>query len=188
LKVLLNTDGEKKFYGSGEKRLGMLHLLMGDGKGKTSAAVGLCVRARGAGYKALFVQFFKMHTSELEPLRNLGVVVKQFQALGPFFKKYDEESLEELKSRVEEFWEGLREEVKRYDLAVLDESGYLLTEGFLPEQHFLALVKERGEVELVLTGREFPQSLLDLADYASEVRKVKHPFDKGVAARRGVEF
>lgn len=189
-KVLLHSDGNGlDYYGSGENKLGLLHVITGEGKGKTTSSVGLCVRAVGAGYSPFFVQFFKKHTGELEPLEELGVDVEQFQFLGPFFKDYSEAEFDEMQERFMEFWEDIKPRFAEYDMVVLDELVYVITEGVLPEKEFLRFLEDRPQdTELVLTGRDFPDSLQQRADYLNDIEKVKHPFDEGVPARDGVEF
>ncbi len=188
--VLLHSDGKGlEYYGSGENELGLLHVVTGAGKGKTTSSVGLCVRAVGAGYSPLFVQFFKKHSGELEPLRELGVDVEQFQFLGPFFKDYSDEEFEEMRERFGEFWSELTGRFPEYDLVVLDELVYVVTEGVFPEEEMLAFLDERPkDTELVLTGRDFPESIQERADYLSRIEKVKHPYEEGVPARNGIEF
>ena len=186
---LLNTDGKLKFYGNPEKRLGLLHIVTGDGKGKTTSSIGLTVRAVGAGYKVLFVQFFKMNSSELKPLEELGVTIKQFQFLGPFFKKYTEEEFVEMQGEFQMFWDEIKPTFEEYDMVVLDEIVYIITKGVFPEKTFLKFLENRSEnTELILTGRDFPESIIEKGDYVSEVRLVQHPFKKGIDARKGVEF
>ncbi len=189
-KVLLHSDGEGlDYYASGEKKLGLLHVVTGDGKGKTTSSVGLCTRAAGAGFKPLFVQFFKKETNELEPMKEIGVEVKQFQFLGPFFKDYDEEEFEEMQEEFMEFWGEVKLRISDYDVVVLDEIVYIVTEGVLPEEDFLEFLDERpADTELVLTGRDFPESIIERADYVSEIKREKHPFERGVPARKGIEF
>ncbi len=189
-KVLLHSDGKgMDFYASGEKDLGLLHVVTGDGKGKTTSSVGLCVRAAGNDYEALFVQFFKKNTGELEPLKEVGVEVEQFQFLGPFFKDYSEEEFEEMQEEFQDFWTELKPRLEDYDLVVLDEIVYIVTEGIYPEEKFLEFLEERDkDTELVLTGRDFPESIIERADYVSEVKRVKHPYERGVPARKGIEF
>lgn len=189
-KVLLNTDGKGlKYYGDDENKLGMIHVITGDGKGKTTASIGLCIRSIGAGFKVLFVQFFKMNTNELEPLKKLGVDIEQFQFLGPFFKKYTDKEFNELQEEFSTFWNKLTPRFKDYDLVVLDEIVYIVTKGVYPENDFLKFLERKPKkTELILTGRDYPKSIKDRADYVSEVRRLKHPFDKGVSARKGVEF
>jgi len=189
VKVLLNKDSSLEFHGSSENMLGLLHVITGDGKGKSTASIGLSVRASGAGYKVLFIQFFKMYSSELDQMKKLGIEIKQFQHLGTVFKRYKQEEFDELKEKFKEFWDEVIKDFTKYDLIVLDEIVYVITEGLFPEKKFLEFLEQRSKkTELVLTGRNFPESIIKKADYVSEVRRIKHPYDQGVEARKGVEF
>jgi cob(I)alamin adenosyltransferase len=189
-KVLIHTDGKGlDYYASGEKKLGLLHVITGPGKGKTTSSIGLTVRATGAGFDCLFIQFFKKTTNELEPLEQLGVETKQFQFLGPFFKDYSEEEFEEMQDEFMEFWNEIRPSFSDYDLVVLDEMVYVVTEGVFAEDEFVAFLDDRPpDTELVLTGRDFPDAITERADYVSRVEKDEHPFERGVPARKGIEF
>ena len=159
---------------------GLIHLYCGDGKGKTTAAVGLSVRAAGAGKRVLFAQFLKDgSSSELNILRTLpNVEVACCEQNFGFFKAMDGQT----KAAARLAYSALLEDVMRksadgVDLFVLEEATLI---------DFL-----RGRpkaLEVVLTGRDPSQHLLDAADYVTEMRKCKHPFERGIAARRGVEF
>ena len=142
-----------------------IHIYCGDGKGKSTAAMGLALRAAGSGKKVLVTQFLKDgSSSELKILRELpGVKVLTCPRQFGFFWNMTEEQKEQAKCSYEELFED-RERV-------------------------LAFLKEKPEgLETVLTGRDPAPELVELADYVSEIQKKKHPFDKGVPARRGIEL
>ena len=173
------------------KELGLLHIYTGDGKGKTTAAVGLAVRAAGDGIPVLFVQFLKnLPTGEVESLRRLGVRVLRGKAGEGFTGTMTKEELAE--SRRIHDWHLLAalEAARKGEcgLLVLDEVMAALDLGLLdgePLREFLDGPHEG--VEVVLTGRNPPQWLLERADYITEMKKLRHPFDRGIAARRGIE-
>ncbi len=171
---------------------GLIHLYCGDGKGKTTAAVGLSVRAAGAGKRVLFAQFLKDgSSSELNILRALpNVEVACCEQNFGFFKSMDEQT----KAAARQAYFALLEDVMRksadgVNLLVLDEAVAACNHGLIEETALLDFLRRRPEtLEVVLTGRDPSQRLLDAADYVTEMRKCKHPFDRGIAARRGIEF
>lgn len=168
---------------------GYIHVYTGDGKGKTTAALGLTLRALGAGIRVFFAQFLKKgEFSEIKALRCFGeeVVVRQYGS-GRFIRGRPAREDKALAER------GL-DEVKRammdgrYGLIVMDELNVALYMEVLPLRHVLGLLDARpGDAELVITGRRAPAELLARADLVTEMVKVKHYFDQGVRARRGIE-
>ena len=171
---------------------GLVHFYTGDGKGKTTAALGLCMRALGAGKKVLVARFMKNNDSaELEPLARLGATVlpveKTFNLI--YIKKEDipEEAKEYftqyfLKARDEAFAGG-------YGLVMLDEMAAATRLGLVDVSLVAEFIKNRPEgMEVVMTGRKPPEELLELSDYVSEVKKIKHPMDRGIMARKGIEY
>lgn len=171
---------------------GFVHLYCGDGKGKTTAAVGLSVRASGAGKSVLFAQFLKDgSSSELNVLRALpNVKVLCCARSFGFFRSMDKET----RAAARRAYTALLEETlqKSADgvaLLVLDEAVAACNHGLIEEARLLDFLHHRPEdLEVVLTGREPSQRLLDAADYVTEMKKRAHPFDKGVSARLGIEF
>jgi len=175
---------------------GLVHIYTGDGKGKTTAAAGLAVRAAGFGLKVLFVQFFKEDSApsgEKSFFRNLAsetVTVLRSNCRHPFFTagKTDEKAVTEAICAT---FEKVRQIVSEggLDLLVLDEVISVLRGGWIPLEEFIDFVESRPSgLEVVLTGRDAPPELVRLADYVTEMLKIKHPFDEGINARRGVDF
>ena len=169
----------------------MIHLYYGDGKGKTTAACGLAVRAAGAGGRVLFAQFFKSgRSSELSALSAIGTV----DVLVPreYHGRYQNMDEAQRASVGESYRAFLQEVIRRaaaYDLIVLDEAVSAYGYGMLGQTDLLSFLQHEGQTrEIVLTGRSPQPELLELADYATEMRKEKHPFDRGVKARKGIEF
>ena len=155
---------------------GLVHLYCGDGKGKSTAAVGLSLRAAGAGKKVLFLQFFKdCSSSEIGLLRQIpGVEVlvcpRHFEAYGALFAEACDKA-------------------KEADLLVLDEAVSACGHGVISEEKLLAFLRDKPEeLEVVLTGREPSPGLYDAADYITRMEKLRHPFDVGIPARKGIEF
>lgn len=171
---------------------GLVHIYTGDGKGKTTAAVGLAVRCAGAGGKVLFSRFLKSNDSgELNVLSKIpGITVmdnpKVFHMIH-LKGKVPEGAAEYYKER----FEGTVSEAMKgeYDLLVMDEIIATVNYGFVSVSELLDFLKEKPRnLETVLTGRDPAAQLLEAADYVSEIKKVKHPFDKGIVAREGIEY
>ena len=166
---------------------GLVHLYCGDGKGKTTAAMGLALRALGQGMRVVVVQFLKNGTSgELEPLKELGAAVYSGQPGAKFtFQMNAEEKAQATKENNARLAEALQQPC---DLLILDEICAARNSGMVDEALAKQAVLERPQHrEVVLTGRNPPEELLQLADYVSEIKKVRHPFDRGIAARDGIE-
>ncbi len=173
------------------ERPGLVHVYTGDGKGKTTAAFGLAMRAVGRGWRVLVIQFLKGRESgEVLAAKRLApeLVVKRFGS--ETFVSPTSPSEEDVRLAQE----GLREAEEaltsgRYDLVILDEVNVAVSMGLLSEEEVINAVERRAKgVEVVLTGRNAPQSFIDLADYVTEFVEVKHPFKQGLPAREGVEF
>ena len=170
----------------------MIHVYTGDGKGKTTAALGLAVRAHGAGRRVVFTQFFKGRaTSELASLESLGIKILRNTRDYGFFSRTTDENRANMLRENNESLQAARELVQsgECDFLVLDEVVSAYNLGALDRDAVDALLAiRRDDFELVLTGREPPAHFIEAADYVSEIKKLKHPFDSGVAARTGVEF
>lgn len=171
---------------------GLLQLYTGDGKGKTTAAVGLLVRATGTGLRTLLVQFLKGRDSgELCSLQALGVPVWRCASTERFVFQMNDEELAACKRETQSCFERIREAVASgdYDVVALDEVLDAAGLGLVDEQALVDLVKTRpSHTEMVLTGRNPCAALCEMADYISEIRAVKHPYQKGVCARAGIEY
>ena len=166
---------------------GYIQLYYGDGKGKTTAAVGQAVRAAGAGMTVCFAQFLKSGaSSELEALRSLGVRMISGAQDKFAFQMTDAEK-EEARLRNEAILDEAL--LLKDDMLVLDEAMDACRLGLLDRDRVLALLREKPEgLELVITGHEPDQSFLVAADYVTETVCHKHPYQEGVAARRGIEY
>ena len=171
---------------------GLIHLYCGDGKGKTTAATGLALRAAGAGRRVLFVQFFKDgSSSEVKALRSVpGVAVRICPVQHGFFRDMDDETRRRAVADFTALFEAAAAEAaENADLLVLDEAVSACNHGMIPKDALLRFLREKPEgLEVVLTGRDPAPELLELADYVTEMRKIRHPYDRGIRARKGVEF
>ena len=174
------------------KNSGLVHLYCGDGKGKTTAAVGLAVRHSGRGGKVVFAQFLKDGTSgECRVLAKLGVTVLAANPVGKFsFRMTEEEKAETAAALGRTFDAATGFAVReRATLLVLDEVCAAVNCGFLPEKTLTEFLESRPDsLEVVLTGRDPSENLQVHADYITEMKKRRHPFDEGFAAREGIEF
>lgn len=169
----------------------MIHIYCGDGKGKTTASVGLAVRMAGFGGKVLFGQFFKDgSSSEIASLKLLpNVTTMHCHTIPGRFIRLSPEQREQVSADYTRYLSDLLERSRDYDLLVLDEVISACNHGTVPEEmltEFLDSLPESREV--VLTGRNPSEALLQRADYVSEVKKIKHPFDRGIIAREGIEY
>ena len=169
---------------------GLVHLYCGDGKGKTTAAIGLCVRAAGRGLRVLLVQFLKGNpTGELAILDKLEqvTVLRQTEQLG-FTFRMNEQQKQHAAQIQQQLFEQARRQMQQYDLLILDEVMAAINTGMLSVQQVAELIEHRPpQLELVMTGRNPPQQLGELSDYVSQIEKKKHPFDNGIPARDGIE-
>ncbi len=175
---------------------GLVHIYTGEGKGKTTAAAGLAVRAAGHGMKVLFVQFFKEDSapsgekSFFQDLASERVTVLRSNCRHPFFTgdKTDEEAVV---AAIKGTFLKVRESVAAggMDLLVLDEIMAVLKGGWIPLDEFIDFIESRPPgLEVALTGRDAPPELVSISDYVTEMLKIKHPFDEGIGARKGFDF
>lgn len=175
-----------------KKETGCIHVYYGDGKGKTTTGMGLILRAAGYGYRVLLYQFMKDNkTSErkiLERVENItmldGLEQEKFS-----FQMTPEEKEERKRFYGEQFRKVTELAVSEdYDVLFMDEVIYAISAGLLEEELVLDFLKTKPKkLEVLLTGNYPGEEILKLADYVSEIKKVKHPFDRGVRARRGIE-
>ncbi|WP_234508003.1 MULTISPECIES: cob(I)yrinic acid a,c-diamide adenosyltransferase [Thermus] len=172
----------------GERR-GLLLVYTGDGKGKSTAAFGLALRAHGRGLRVRVFQFVKHATARFGEHRAFARLGIPIEGLGDGFT-WKSRDLEASARLAQEGWQRAKEALLSgaYDLVVLDEATYPLRYGWIALEEFLEALKGRPpHVHVVVTGRGAPEALLDLADTVTEMRKVKHAFDQGVPAQRGIE-
>jgi len=169
----------------------MVHIYCGDGKGKTTAAMGLALRMAGAGRNVLIGQFFKDGSSgEIKVLKTIpGVEVLHCETVPGRYVHMTEPQKVQARKDYTAYLLTLLERGETSDLLVLDEVISALNRGIVPMEPVTAFLRDFGQkLEVVLTGRNPAPELVELADYVTEMRKEKHPFDKGVRARKGVEF
>ncbi len=165
----------------------MIHVYTGDGKGKTTAAAGLAIRAAGGGYRVLFFQFLKCDTSSersiLGKVDNISLI--NINCDIPFLCNADNETVEKIKKIYKNKIDEIYSLAKLYDMFVFDEAISAVDCGVL---EFSDILKFKDFGEVVLTGRGDISAIADVADYITEMKKVKHPYDKGVNARKCIEY
>ena len=174
-------------------RKGLIIVNTGPGKGKTTAAMGTALRAVGQGMRVLMLQFLKgsWHYGELDAVKAFGdkFVMKQ---MGRGFVKVGgaEPDPEDLKM-VRDAWREAEEAIRsgQWDLVVLDEINYAISYGMLDGEAVAAALKQKpDQVHVILTGRNAHPAIVELADTVTEMRQVKHAYEKGVMAQRGIEY
>lgn len=171
----------------------MVHIYYGDGKGKTTAAIGLAVRAAGSRMKVLFVQFLKTEFSgERHTLSHTENISLSF---APVELKFTFDMDENEKAKAAKIFRKIFDDsvtkvfTEKYDMVVLDEIFSAIEADMISEHDVYEFVSNAPKnLEVVMTGHNPPERILELADYITEMKKIKHPFDRGVTARFGIEF
>lgn len=192
-------------YGEESKEsLGLAHICTGDGKGKTTSALGLGLRASGYGYKVYMIQFLKSGmTGELYVTKHMSnFTIEQFgvDALKDRQKKISEftdktarftfqpDEMEREAARAG--WEHAKSIIasQNYEMVILDEINCVLDKGLIPVEEVIEMLRNRKNTEIFMTGRDAPKVLYEYVDYVSEILQVKHPWQKQIKARRGIEY
>jgi len=171
---------------------GLLQVYTGDGKGKTTAAFGLAFRAYGRGFKVAVVQFMKTWvTGEVQLAETLeNFHIKRIDTSPKFTWEMNEAELEELRLEIRKGFEYVRNLVKenKYDLLVLDEINHIIIKEFVSKEEIIEFIDSKpNTLEIVMTGRNAPDWLMEKADLVTEMKCIKHPFEKGIPARVGIE-
>jgi len=176
---------------------GLVQIYTGDGKGKTTAAFGLALRAAGQGNKVLIYQFLKPPSLDIGErfALQLGAVRIRVESLDvPWDMSTsfdDEKAVAQMPAAISEALERIAETAEKrfYDVLILDEIVFCLSKGLAKLEDVKKIINRRdSRVEIVLTGRGATQELIEMADLVTEMKNVKHPFDKGLKARRGIDF
>lgn len=173
------------------ERKGLLIVHTGDGKGKTTAALGMLLRAWGRGMTLCVIQFMKAETGqwgEIKAAQKLGI---EWHSLGDGFT-WTSKDLDESAEKSRRAWELAQQKISSgaYDLILLDEFTYPLQFGWIDTGEVLSWLEENKppRLHLIITGRGAPPELLDKADLVTEMRLVRHPYDQGILAQPGIEF
>lgn len=200
IKKKIVVEGEE-----GKEHLGLVHVVTGDGQGKTTSAIGLAVRALGSNLRVYMIQFLKSGaTGELYTIKKYlpGIEIEQFgvdaveerqQKLDTFRDKGGKFVFNPDEVEKEATMLGFQHakkiiSSKDYDLVILDEINAVLDKGMVPIKEVLDLMENHDNVELFFTGRDAPQEIMDKADYVSIIKMIKHPWQEGIKARKGIEY
>jgi cob(I)alamin adenosyltransferase len=176
---------------------GLVQIYTGDGKGKTTAAFGLALRAAGQGHKVLIYQFLKPPSLDIGErfALQLGAVrirVESIDVPWDMAKSFkDKTAVSQMHKAIKEVLERIAQTAEKrfYDVLILDEIIFCLSKGLAKFEDIKDIIDRRDPaVEIVLTGRGATKELMALADLVTEMKNIKHPFDKGISARRGIEF
>lgn len=171
-------------------RRGLVVVYTGDGKGKTTAALGMVFRALGRGFRVAVVQFIKGNWKTGERMFAETLPGLVFRTMGRGFT-WESDDLSKDAAVANSAWQDAKALIVsgEHDLVVLDEITYTFEHGFVPLSDVLETLRARpAHVHVVITGRGAPEQLVSLADLVSEMRKLKHPFDQGLKAQIGVDF
>jgi cob(I)alamin adenosyltransferase len=172
---------------------GLIIVNTGPGKGKTTAAMGTALRAVGNGMKVLMLQFLKgsWHYGELDAVKAFGDNFVMKQMGRGFVKVGGAETDPEDVRMVEAAWQEAQEAIMsgKWELVVLDEINYAITYGMLDPAKVAETLKQKpSQVHVILTGRNAHPTIIELADTVTEMKQVKHAYEKGVMAQRGIEY
>ena len=187
---------QNELYNPRFDKIGYIQVYTGDGKGKTTASLGLAMRALGRGWKVLIIMFAKGgdHYGELYSFRELSPKIKELLTIeqaGLERIVYADNVSEEDKEAVKKGWELAKQAAKsgEYDLIVLDEANIAIELGLIQLEDMVNFLKNKPKyLEIVLTGRHAHSEIIELAHLVSEIRPTKHYWDLGVKARKGIEY
>lgn len=172
------------------KKQGLLIVFTGNGKGKTTAAIGQAVRAAGHGYRVCIIQFIKQmkNTGEAKALARFADLIELHTTGSGFTWEQEQEVVRQAAAAG---WNLARQKIASggYHMVVLDEITYLLNEGFIDQEEFLDFLSQRPPgLHILITGRNAEQELYAAADLVTEMKEIKHPFRNGRKAEKGVEY
>ena len=173
---------------------GLVIVYTGNGKGKTTAALGMALRAIGYDHKVCMLQFIKgsWHYGEMDSSKKLEPNFELIAVGKGFVGILDDNSpREEHEKYAAEAVRICREKIfsEKYDVIILDEVNYAITLGLIDVQEIIKIIKEKpSELDLVLTGRDVKEEIVELADLVTEMKEIKHPFKSGIKAKKGIDF
>ena len=176
---------------------GLVQIYTGSGKGKTTAAMGLAVRAAGWGKKVIIYQFLKppaIETGERKAISqaNLPIEILPIDAEWDMRKSFDDKAaVENTRNKIEQVCEKIAAEAKqkKYDIIILDEIVFCISKKLAELEWIKNIIELKdSSVEIVLTGRGATNEIIEMADLVTEMKEIKHPYSKNVAARKGFEF
>ncbi len=172
-------------------RQGLVIINTGNGKGKTTASLGTVLRAWGRGMRVCVVQFIKAETGNWGEIKAAHKLDIEWHAMGDGFTWLSKD-LDETAEKTRRAWALAQERIAsgEYDLIVLDEMTYAFHNGWLDVQQVIGWLREHKprELHLIITGRAAPEELIEFADLVTEMREIKHPYQRGIKAQAGIEF
>ena len=169
---------------------GLVIVNTGNGKGKTTAAMGLLFRSWGRGMKVIMLQFIKHTTANFGEQRAAQKIGIPMRAMGDGFT-WRSKDLEQSADLARALWEDAQEVIAsgEYDIVILDEFTYPLHYGWIPVEEVIEALKKRPEMQhVIITGRHAPEALIEYADLVTEMKVIKHPYQQGIKAQPGIEF
>ena len=171
---------------------GLILLYTGNGKGKTTAALGQVLRAAGHGFKVAIIQFIKNmdNTGEIKAAKKIFADHLEIFPMGSGFT-WDAKDQDELRQAAEKGWALAKEKINsgQYCMVILDELTYTLNYGLLDQEEVVSFLKHKPEpLHIIITGRDANDKLIDLADLVTEMKEIKHPYQNGVKATKGIEY
>ncbi len=179
---------------------GLIHIYTGEGKGKTTSAFGLALRASGHGEKVGIFQFLKnskVCSGEAKSVKQIPKIeTVRFRETHPCFrpvlkKEYKKKDEKNLKKQIKKDFDIVKDDILagKYDVFILDEIINAVSEGYLKEDIVIDFIKNKPDItELVLTVRNTSERLKESADYVTEMQQIKHPYQKGIEVRKGIEY
>ena len=173
---------------------GLVIVYTGNGKGKTTAALGMALRAIGYDHKVCMLQFIKgsWHYGEMDSSKKLEPNFELIAVGKGFVGILDDNSPREEHEKYAAVAVRIcREKIfsEKYDVIILDEVNYAITLGLIDVQEIIKIIKEKpSELDLVLTGRDVKEEIVELADLVTEMKEIKHPFKSGIKAKKGIDF
>lgn len=175
---------------NGKKKKGLIIVNTGDGKGKTTSAMGIALRAAGHGMKSVMVQFIKGSWSYGELISSKKLGNFDIFPMGRGFT-WESENIELDRQAAQKAWEMCKEKALsgEYNIAIFDEINYAIHLGLIDVKEVVDFLKNKPEeLHLILTGRNASKEIIKLADMVTEMKEIKHPFKKGIVAQKGIEY
>jgi cob(I)alamin adenosyltransferase len=174
-----------------ESQLGFIHVISGNGKGKTTSALGLALRAAGHGFRSLIIQFMKKgwDYGELKVIQNIPEITILQYGTPEFVDRENPKriDLDEAKAALDRARIAITDE--KWDFLILDEINVALDFKLISEDQLINVIKQKPKnLEVVLTGRDASNVIIELADYYTEICERKHPYQRKILARKGVEY
>jgi len=173
---------------------GLIQVYTGNGKGKTTASIGTAIRAAGHGLNTIIFLFFKSsNTGEFNALKKFKdqIIINFCSSQEKFIRDMNESEKKILKDETIAAFNIAKALInnKKADIFIFDEISYALINNFISPDNLLTLLKNKPEnIEIILTGRDMPEEIIQTADLVTEMKKIKHPFDKGIQSRRGFDY